>query len=157
MLVASASSSRLRNDRGVVAALAAMPPVDDATWPMFAAQVGESAVGALADPRSLRDAADQLSAHAAAEGCDSISGASQAGDQLAAAVASLHGLPLFHSGHPSKRVLVVDVVLATGASLAIAAARLASSGASEVRAAVLIDLGATAHQAGDVEVIEVGA
>lgn len=147
----------LRDDPTVTAALASLPALDDPMWPVAASGVVEAVSTALANPAALVAAANSVAAIARTEGCGAITGASPLGDRLAGAVASMHSVALFDASVPEARVLVVDGVLVTGAALSILVDRLHGYGVGDIRAAVVVDLGATGGMAGETPVTVSGA
>ncbi len=104
---------------------------------------GERNVNELSDPQHLREAAEQVAASASAHGAIHLVAASPAAERVVGAALlmspRLRAL-MYDQGDldiSGEAVLVVDVNLASGTSLAHAARRARRAGAVQVQGAVL--------------------
>jgi len=110
-----------------------------AEWALVAAKVGEDLENELADPRTLANTSRRIAEVAHKFGCLTLVGASDVGDRLAAATVALaqDGLHLRRPGETDP-ALIVDGLLASGASLTVAAWHLKREGVGRAIGAVVI-------------------
>ncbi|AZM90953.1 phosphoribosyltransferase [Streptomyces sp. W1SF4] len=114
----------------------------------------------LADPGALRDATEQVMAVARQHGTQAILAASPVAERLVGALLSSYSELVSLSSQTalaSQNVLIVDVNLASGTTVAQAARHARSLGVRRVHAVVLHQLTSVAAQAADcgVDVLDV--
>ena len=123
----------------VVRTIRDLDPSDD-FFPLRAAAASEELEIVLTDPAALQLAADHVREAAEKVHADSVLGASQVGNRLAAAAVARGGtLRMFAEATPGGHVLLVDSVLVTGYQLRLAEKLVRRYGATAVSACVLAD------------------
>lgn len=109
---------------------------------LAAVGIAQSNIDRLARPDELRAAAEEITKVARAGGAQALLAASPVAERLVGAVLSITNSLVNVGGLPSgnKRVLIVDVNLASGTAVAQAARTARNAGAQYVQAAVLHQL-----------------
>lgn len=123
-----------------------------------AVEAAQENIQRLSDPGELRNATDQVIEFAQACGARAVMAASPAAERLVGALLSSNTcLEAVSAGRSrtSDPVLIVDVNLASGTSLALAARRAREAGALRVLAVVLHQLTAATADATDCGVEEI--